>query len=134
MNINKIKENFLVLENPPSTEDFKRHGYHSATPIFISDKIYWVIFRNKHESILYEYLQAPNDYKVKENLFGIVINKGYAYTTKKGVPDYLQLVPSDKWEIKDKNIKRELDIVISNKDQSNDQLLHYLYTKTREKK
>ena len=134
MSLEELRENFLVLEKFPTTEDFVKKKYHSALPIILDDKGYVVVFRNERESRIYTFLQSPNDYKVKEDLFGIIIDKGYAYTTTKGVPTNLQLVLPKKWVIEDSKIKRELEVVVTDIDQENDQLLHDLYTKARDKK
>ncbi len=134
MTLEELREKFLVLEELPPTEDFVKKKYHSALPVVLKDKAYFIIFRNERESRIYTYLQSPNDYKVKEDLFGIIIEKGYAYATKKGVPYNLQLVLPKKWVIEDSKIKRELEVVVTDIDQENDQLLHELYTKTRDKK
>lgn len=134
MDIKELRENFLVLEKLPTPEDFTKKKYHSAVPIVIENKAYFVILKNERESRIYAYLQSPNDYKVKEGLFGIIIEKGYAYSTNKGVPYNLQLVLPKKWVIEDSKIKRELEVVVTDIDQENDYLLHELYTKTRDKK
>lgn len=132
--LKELRENFLVLEKLPPTEDFVQKKYHSALPVVLDNKGYFVIFRNERESRIYSFLQSPNDYKVKEDLFGIIIDKGYAYSTTKGVPTNLQLVLPKKWVIEDSKIKRELEVVVTDIDQENDQLLHELYTKARDKK
>ena len=132
--LKELRENFLVLEKLPPTEDFVQKKYHSALPVVLDNKGYFVIFRNERESRIYSFLQSPNDYKVKEDLFGIIIDKGYAYSTTKGVPTNLRLVLPKKWVIEDSKIKRELEVVVTDIDQENDQLLHELYTKARDKK
>ncbi len=134
MTLEKLRENFLVQEKFPTVEEFTKKKFHSAVPIVIEDKAYFVILRNERESRIYTYLQSPNDYKVKEDLFGIIITEGYAYSTTKGIPTNLQLVLPKKWVIEDSKIKRELEVVVTDIDQENDQLLHELYTKARDKK
>jgi len=134
MSLEELREKFLVQDKYPTTEEFTKKKFHSAVPIIIEDKAYVVILRNERESRIYTYLQSPNDYKVKEDLFGIIIEKGYAYSTTKGIPTNLQLVLPKKWIIEDSKIKRELEVVVTDIDQKNDQLLHELYTKTRDKK
>lgn len=134
MTLKELKENFLVQETPPTAEDFKKYHYHSAVPISIDNKSYFVILKNELERRKYEYLESPNDYKVKEGIFGVIIDKGYAYMATKGIPTNLQLVLPNKWTLEDRNTKRDLEVVITDVDQANDQLLHDLYTKTRDKK
>ena len=134
MTLEELREKFLVLEKFPPTEDFVNKKYHSALPVVLDDKGYFVVFRNSRESRIYSFLQSPNDYKVKEDLFGIIIDEGYAYSTTKGIPTNLQLVLPKKWVIEDSKIKRELEVVVTDIDQENDQLLHELYTKARDKK
>lgn len=134
MTLEELRENFLVLEKLPPTEDFVNKKYHSALPIILDNKGYVVVFRNERESRIYSFLQSPNDYKVKEDLFGIIIDEGYAYSSTKGVPSNLQLVLPKKWVIEDSKIRRELEVVVTDIDQENDQLLHELYTKARDKK
>ena len=134
MTLEELRENFLVLEKLPPTEDFVNKKYHSALPVVLDDKGYFVVFRNERESRIYSFLQSPNDYKVKEDLFGIIIDEGYAYSTTKGIPTNLQLVLPKKWVIEDSKIRRELEVVVTDIDQENDQLLHELYTKARDKK
>ena len=134
MTLEELREKFLVLEKLPPTEDFVNKKYHSALPVVLDDKGYFVVFRNSRESRIYSFLQSPNDYKVKEDLFGIIIDEGYAYSTTKGIPTNLQLVLPKKWVIEDSKIKRELEVVVTDIDQENDQLLHELYTKARDKK
>ena len=134
MTLKELRENFLVLEKLPPTEDFVNKKYHSALPIILDNKGYVVVFRNERESRIYSFLQSPNDYKVKEDLFGIIIDEGYAYSSTKGVPSNLQLVLPKKWVIEDSKIRRELEVVVTDIDQENDQLLHELYTKARDKK
>jgi len=134
MTLEELREKFLVLEKLPPTEDFVQKKYHTALPVVLDNKGYFVIFRNERESRIYSFLQSPNDYKVKEDLFGIIIDKGYEYSTTKGIPTNLQLVLPKKWVIEDSKIKRELEVVVTDIDQENDQLLHELYTKARDKK
>jgi len=134
MTLEELREKFLVLEKFPPTEDFVNKKYHSALPVVLDDKGYFVVFRNSRESRIYSFLQSPNDYKVKEDLFGIIIDEGYAYSTTKGIPTNLQLVLPKKWVIEDSKIRRELEVVVTDIDQENDQLLHELYTKARDKK
>jgi len=134
MTLEELRKNFLVQEVLPNTKDFVNKKYHSAVPIIDGGKTYFVVFRNSRESRIYTYLQSTNDYKVKEELFGVIIDKGFAYTTKNGKPENLQLVLPKKWIIEDSKIKRVLEVVVTNFDQENNQLLHELYTKVREKK
>ena len=134
MTLEELREKFLVLEKLPPTEDFVQKKYHTALPVVLDNKGYFVIFRNERESRIYSFLQSPNDYKVKEDLFGIIIDKGYEYSTTKGIPTNLQLVLPKKWIIEDSKIKRELEVVVTDIDQENDHLLHELYTKARDKK
>jgi hypothetical protein len=134
LKLKDTKNNFLILNKLPSAKEFLKVKYLYALPVKINKKEQWIIFRNQKEVQIYEYLQSPNDYRVKEDLFGIIIDKGYAYSTTKGVPTNLQLVLPKKWVIEDSKIKRELEVVVTDIDQENDQLLHELYTKARDKK
>jgi len=133
MTLKELRKNFLVQETLPTAKEFTKYKYHSAVPIVIEEKRYFVILKNSIDSRIYTYLQNPNDYKVKEDIFGIMIKKGYAYTEKNGIPNNIQLVLPEKWSLEDSKIKRELEVIITDVEQENDQLLHELYTKTREK-
>lgn len=130
-----IKKIFFVQQDLPPIEEFIQKGYLHALQIKIDNKDQWIIFRNRREVQLYEYLKSPKDYKAKEKMFDAETFPEYAYTTKSdGTPDYIRMVLPKKWLIKDKNIKRKLEIVIANKDQENDRLLHTLYSKVRQQK
>lgn len=131
---NNIIKNFLIVKKLPSAKEFLKAKYLYALPVKKDNEELWIIFRNRKEIQTYEYLQSPNDYKVKEKIFSADI-KGYSYVQNQGeAPQYIEMQLPEKWVIEDKNMKRELEIVISDLDQNNDQLLHTLYSKTREKK
>jgi hypothetical protein len=135
MTLEELRKNFLVKEKPPTKEDFESGKCFLAEPFIEKDKrVFWIWFENYEEYKKYEYLESPSDYKTKEKLFGVLVEKGYAYITKKGTPSRIQLVLPEKWEIKDKNIKRSLSVVLQGIDEDNDRLLHDLYTKARGKK
>jgi hypothetical protein len=131
MTLAEIRKNFLLVKDIPSVKEFSANHYHSVVPITEDGNSYFIVLRNSTESMLYNYLQKPNDYKIKEQIFGVVVDKGYAYTTKDGVPNNMQLVLPKKWKIKDKNISRELEVVVTNIDQDNKTLLHELYKRVR---
>lgn len=131
MNLKDIKEYFLVQKSPLKEKDLLDKKYTSAQPITSESKVFWVLFKNQQESRLFDYLQNKNDYRSKEKLFGIIIDEGYAYSTKKGIPHNLQLVLKKPWSIKEKNISRELEVVITDEDTENKYLLHNLYSKVR---
>jgi len=133
MTLKELRKNFLVQEIMPTAEEFTKYKYHSAVPVVIDEKTYFVILKDSIDSRIYTYLHNPNGYKVKEDIFGVIIDKGYAYIRKNGLPNILQLVLPKKWTIEDSKIKRELEVIITNVDQENDQLLHELYTRTRER-
>ncbi len=134
MTLDELKKNFLLSERLPSEEEYKKNKYSSTQLVIIEGKAYWLIFRTRLERIMYEYLENSNNYKAKESLFGIGIKKGYAYVSKQSLPFFIQLVLPQKWVIEDRNIKRELSIVVTNGDNPNKNLLHELYSKTRDLK
>lgn len=135
MDLTLLKNLFLITEKEPSPEDLLSKNGLYALPLTINSRTYWIIIRDNKDSILLKYLLKNQNYKDKEKLFGLAIDKGYAYLggTKKP-PEYMQLVLPKKWEIKDKNISRKLDVVITNVDQKNKTLLHELYKKVRSNK
>ncbi|MDX9739453.1 MAG: hypothetical protein RBT33_03815 [Candidatus Dojkabacteria bacterium] len=129
----QLKEHFLVVDKLPTVDEFKKAGYLYALPIKEGTKELWILFRDKREVQIYEYLKAPDDYKTKERIFNADI-EGYSYVLDSvGNPEYIELQLSKKWLIEDRNIKRELEVIVSDLDQENDLLLHTLYSKTREK-
>jgi hypothetical protein len=129
--LEEIKDIFTVSKNPPKDKDLLDKKYTSAQPITSEGQDFWVLFKNQQESRLFDYLQNKNNYRSKEKLFGIIIDEGYAYSTKKGIPHNLQLVLKKPWSIKEKNISRELEVVITDEDTENKYLLHNLYSKVR---
>jgi hypothetical protein len=131
MTLKEIKKYFLIKKTPPNEEVFKTQKLHSTEPLKIDNQLVWVLFRSPEESRLFDYLQNKNDYKSKEKLFGVIIDEGYAYSTKKGVPHNLQLVLKKPWLIEEKNISRKLEVVVTDIDTDNKYLLHDLYTKVR---
>lgn len=134
MKLKDIKNNFLILNKLPSAKEFLKAKYLYALPVMINKKEQWIIFRNQKEVQIYEYLQSPNDYKVKERIFNADI-EGYSYVQNEGSkPQYISLQLPKKWVIEDSKIKRELEVVVTDIDQENDQLLHDLYSKARDKK
>lgn len=129
----QLKEYFLVVDKLPTVDEFNKAGYLGALPIKEDNKDLWILFRSKKEIQIYEYLKAPDDYKTKEKIFNADI-EGYSYVLDTvGNPKYIELQLSKKWLIEDRNIKRELEVIVSDLDQENDLLLHTLYSKTREK-
>ncbi|HRZ19516.1 MAG TPA: hypothetical protein P5136_05660 [Methanofastidiosum sp.] len=124
----------LVVDKLPPVDEFKKLGYLCAIPIKDDKKERWVLLRNKNEMRIYEYLQSPNDYKVKERIFNADI-EGYSYVQNEGSkPQFISLQLPKKWVIEDSKIKRELEVVVTDIDQENDHLLHELYSKARDKK
>ena len=135
MTIPELRKSFIVFDKLPSSKEFLKNKYTSVISIKEGGKSYYIIFRNLREVRLYSYLQSTKDCKAKEELFGIDIDKGYAYVADgNSAPSYLQLVLPKKWVIEDSKIKRELEVVVTDINQENDQLLHELYSKTRDKK
>lgn len=134
MKLKDIKNNFLILNKLPSDKEFLKVKYLYALPVKINKKEQWIIFRNQKEVQIYEYLQSPNDYKVKERIFNADI-EGYSYVQNEGSkPQFISLQLPKKWVIEDSKIKRELEVVVTDIDQENDHLLHELYSKARDKK
>ena len=43
MTLEELRENFLILEKLPPTEDFVNKKYHSALPIILDNKGYVVV-------------------------------------------------------------------------------------------
>ncbi|MDD4381787.1 MAG: hypothetical protein PHE21_00365 [Candidatus Dojkabacteria bacterium] len=127
--LEELRKYFLVQKTMPTAQEFTKYNYHSAVPIVIEDNTYFVILRDNIESMLYSYLQKPNDYKVKEEMFGATLDHGYLYAGNP--PRFIQLVLPKKWEIKEKNISRILDVVVTDIDQDNKSLLHKLYKRVR---
>jgi hypothetical protein len=130
----QLKEYFLVVDKLPTVDEFNKAGYLCALPIKDDNKERWILLRNKNEMRVYEYLQSPNDYKVKERIFNADI-EGYSYVQNEGSkPQFISLQLPKKWVIEDSKIKRELEVVVTDIDQENDHLLHELYSKARDKK
>jgi hypothetical protein len=132
MDLQTIKKYFHIYKGKPDLSYLESDFFHSIANIEIEGTTYNVELKDNTDSVLFEYLKNPNDYKAKEALFGVIIEDGYARLgVKEKAPVYLQLVLPKPWVISDKNITRELAVVISNSDQSNDSLRHEMYRRTR---
>jgi len=132
MKLVELKKRFTIIPGKLPANTLKKYRAHSAERFIIDGKEYWAVFKSPREQDIFTFLTSKEGYKVKEHLFGVVIDEGYAYTKGQGeAPDYMQLVLPNKWKIKDRNIEREFTVVVSNIDEENDPLLHELYSKTR---
>lgn len=132
MTIEELKKRFVVKTEKPTPEDF--NTFKIIEP-YIDDEIYYIYFKNNAEFKLFHYLESSQNYKSKEELFGIDTEQTeiYIQNPETKTIKYIQKKLPKKWVISDKKIKREIDVFITNVNDENKQLLHTLYMKTRKK-
>lgn len=130
MKVKDLREaNLWVKDRQPTLKDYQDEKCISAYRLIEEGKEYWLLIRNKRDQMIYEYLKSPDDYKTKERIFGASLEEGYADV---GNMAYTEFVLQEPLIIEEKNHKRKLIVLVSNKNTENDKLLHSLSIKTRQ--